>query len=164
MPKINFFAKRRYLTKSQKGVLEDLFTAKLSEEEILEKWKVRRRTYNGWFRQPMFAAEFKRLVDIAQRKCELIFARYAAEVAAKMVSLAGAEKETIASKACMYVINYPERNLKKNVESKKEPEAEQLPELPPEMASRLLDALADERRIMDERRRMVNKDVSLKAG
>lgn len=163
MVKLNYLTKAQYLTKRQKGVLEDLFSGRFSEEEILEKRKVSRRTYHRWLGQEFFVAEFKRLVKITQHKCELIFARYAAEVASKMVSLAGAEKEEIASKACMYVINYPERNLKKGVESKKPPEEEPLPDLPPEVASRLLAAIADERRRMDEKRRMASKDISPEA-
>jgi len=153
MLKSKYLPKIKYLTKRQKGVLEDLFSGRFNEPEILEKWKVRRRTYHKWYGQEFFAAEFKRLVNIAQHECELIFARYAADVAAKLVSLTAAEKEEIASKACMYVINYPERNLKNHVESKKSPETEPLPDLPPEVASRLLAALADEKRILDSRQK-----------
>jgi histone H3/H4 len=144
MLKSKYLTKPKYLTKRQKGVLEDLFSGVLNEQEILEKWKVRRRTYHKWHGQEFFAAEFKRLLKLAQSQSELIFARYAADVAAKLVSLAGTEKEDIARKACMYVINHPDRKGKNLVEIKELPETEPLPELPPEVASRLLAALAGE--------------------
>jgi hypothetical protein len=144
MLKSKYLPKTKYLTKKQKGVLEDLFSGRLDEEEILEKWKVRRRTYHRWHGQEIFAAEFNRLLKLAQSQSELIFARYTADVAAKLVSLAGTEKEDIARKACMYVINHPDRKGKNLVESPKLPETEPPVELPPEVASRLLAALARE--------------------
>ncbi len=85
MLKSKYLPKTKYLTKRQKGVLEDLFSGGLNEQEILKKWKVRRRTYHKWHGQEIFATEFKRLVNVARSKCELIFARYAADVASKLV-------------------------------------------------------------------------------
>ena len=137
--------KSKYLSKKQRGVLEDLFSGGLTVQEVLEKWKVTRRTYYRWHAQEFFAAEFKRLMNLTRCESELIFARYAADVAAKLVNLTFAEKDEIARKACMDVINYPNRRAKNHVESKKLPITEPEPEpLPPEVASRLLAALANE--------------------
>ena len=137
--------KSKYLTKKQKAVLGDLFSGTLSVQEVLEKCKVARQTYNRWHAQPFFAAEFKRLMALAQSETELVLARYASDIAMKLVSLAAAEKEETARKACMDVINCQNRNIKNNVESPKPPvEEESFPEISPEKASKLLDILAAE--------------------
>jgi hypothetical protein len=143
MLKSKYLTKTKYFTRKQKAVLNDLFTGRQSVQEVLEKWKVKRLTYHRWHTQEYFAYEFKRLMNMAQCESELVFVRYAADVAAKLVSLTGAEKEEIARKACMDVINHPDRKAKNLVESPKLPE-ETPEELPPEVASRLLAALVDE--------------------
>ena len=137
--------KSKYLTKKQKGVLEDLFSGGLNVQEILEKWKVKLRTYYRWHAQPFFAAEFKRLLNLAQSQCELILARYAADVAMKLVSLSAAEKEETARKACMDVINHPDRKVKHKSEIDPKPIEEPLIDLPPEVASKMLALLAGEK-------------------
>jgi predicted DNA-binding protein YlxM (UPF0122 family) len=138
--------KSKYLTKKQKGVLEDLFLGGLDVQEILEKWKVTRRTYYRWHAQPFFAAEFKRLLDLAHSQCELVLARYAADVAMKLVSLSAAEKEETARKACMDVIVNYDRKIKRKSENEAKPTEEPLIDLPPEVAGKMLALLAGETR------------------
>ncbi|MGA2323327.1 MAG: hypothetical protein ABSG22_05720 [Sedimentisphaerales bacterium] len=138
--------KSKYLTKKQKGVLEDLFSGPLTVQEVLEKWKVTRRTYFRWHAQEFFSSEFKRLLNLVHSESELICARYSAEVAMKLVSLTVAEKDEIARKACMNVINHPSRKTKNQIATKNLPIPEETyPPLPPEVASRLLAALANEK-------------------
>ncbi len=137
--------KSKYLTKKQKGVLEDLFSAGLNVQEILEKWKVTRQTYYRWHAQPFFAAEFKRLLNLAQSECELILARYAAAVAMKLVSLSAAEKEETARKACMDVIVNYDRKIKRKSGIDPKPIEEPLIDLPPQVASKMLALLAGEK-------------------
>lgn len=137
--------KSKYLTKKQKGVLEDLFSGGLNEQEIFEKWKVKRRTYYRWHAQPFFAAEFKRLLNLAHSQCELVLARYAADVAMKLVSLSAAEKEETARKACMDVITNHDRKVKHKSENETKPMEEPLIDLPPEIAGKMLSLLAGEK-------------------
>jgi hypothetical protein len=134
----------KYLTTTQRRVIDDLFAGQLSEDDVLKKWHVTRRTYCRWHEQEIFAAEFNRRLKLSHRQTELIFANWASSVAAKLVNLTDAEKEETARKACMDVINHPDRKAKNQSENKKPPEEEPLPELPPEVASRLLAALADD--------------------
>jgi hypothetical protein len=137
--------KSKYLTKRQKGVLEDLFSGSLTVQEVLEKWRVTRRTYFRWHAQEFFASEFKRLLSIVHSESELICARYSAEVAMKLVSLTVAEKEEVARKACMAVINHPSRKTINQIVTKNMPAPEEpLPEIPPEVQSKLLAFLADD--------------------
>ena len=110
--------KSKYLTKKQKGVLEDLFSGSLTVQEVLEKWYVTRRTYFRWHAQEFFAAEFKRLMNLVHSESDLICARYSAQVAMKLVSLTVAEKDEIARKACMNVINHPSRKTKNQIVAK----------------------------------------------
>ncbi len=69
------------LSKKQKAVLEDLFSSGIPIDQVLEKWKVSHRTYYKWHSQKIFSAEFNRLMNLAQREPEVIFARYASNVA-----------------------------------------------------------------------------------
>jgi predicted DNA-binding protein YlxM (UPF0122 family) len=137
-------SKVKYLTRKQKQVIEDLFTGKLDVENVLEKHRVRQRTYCRWHQQENFVAEYNRRLKLSQRRSELIFANWASSVAAKLVNLTDAEKEETARKACMDVINHPDRKDKNQSESKKPPVEEEPKPLPPEIATRLFAALAGE--------------------
>jgi hypothetical protein len=135
----------KYLTTTQRRVIDDLFTGELDERLVLEKHRVRQRTYCRWHQQEIFAAEYNERLKLSQRQSELVFANWASSVAAKLVNLTDAEKEETARKACMDVINHPDRKLPKNSDSKEPPKEEEIPDLPPEVASRLLAALAAEK-------------------
>ena len=137
-------SKAKYLNKKQSGVLKDLFTGQLDEEEVLEKWKVMRQTYSRWHKTAMFAAEYKRRLKQAKRKSELIIARFAPAAASKLVKLTQSKKEETARKACLDLINYSVRKAKKKSESKEQPKDEQMPDISPEKASRLLDVLYED--------------------
>jgi hypothetical protein len=130
-----------YLTKKQRGVLVDLFSGRFTVQEVLEKRKVTRRTYYKWHAQEYFSAEFKRLLELSRNEYQVIFARYASDIAMKLVSLTTADKDETARKACMDVIANHDRKAKLKGEIAPKPIEEPLPELPPEVASRLLAAL-----------------------
>jgi membrane carboxypeptidase/penicillin-binding protein len=134
----------KYLTKRQRGVLVDLFSGKFTEREVLEKRKVTRRTYHRWHAQEYFAAEYKRLLELVRSESQLVFARYSSDIAMKLVTLAAAEKEETARKACMDVIVNHDNKTKLKGKNDSKPIEEPLPELPPEVASRLLAALAND--------------------
>ena len=136
-----------YLSKKQRGVLIDLFSGKFTIQEVLDRRKVTRRTYFRWHAQQYFAAEFKRLLNLARSEHQLVFARYASDIATKLVSLATADKEETARRACMDVIANHLRKAKSTDDAKDKSPNEQLPEIPPDVASRLLAALASEKLI-----------------
>jgi hypothetical protein len=135
-------SKVKHLWSRQLGVLNDLFTGQIEEEEVLKKWRVARQTYVRWHTMANFTAEYKRRLKQAKLEGERILARYSSTAASKLVELTQSEKEEIARKASLDVIHYFRRKPKGRSAGKKEPEAEKLPDLPPEKASRLLAALA----------------------
>jgi hypothetical protein len=128
------------LTKKQRAVIDDLFAGVADEKQILEKHKVSRRVFDKWLADENFKEEFERRQDYARRQSELIIVRYATFAAAKLVQLTESANQETARKACLDIINL----LRPNSEPKpaEQDPAEQLPDLPPELASRLLTALA----------------------
>jgi hypothetical protein len=136
----------KYLTTKQNQVIEDLFTGKLEVEDVLKKWGVSQRTYSRWHQQELFAAEYDRRLKLSHRQSELVFANWASTAASRLANLTSAEKEETARKACVDVINHPDRKAKIQSDSQKPPEEEILPEVPPEYAGTLLAALAEIKR------------------
>jgi hypothetical protein len=139
-------SKVKNISQTQLGVIKDLFAGQLEEEEVLKKWRVRRQTYNRWHTMSNFTSEYKRRLKQAKLEGERIMAKYSNVAASKLVALTQSEKEEIARKASLDVINYFSRKPKSRSSSKSEPEAEKLPDLPPEVASRLLAALAQSKK------------------
>jgi hypothetical protein len=129
------------ITKKQRAVIEDLFAGKLDEDGIFEKHKIDRRTYDKWLADDNFANEFDRRLKSAHRQGELIIARFAAVAAAKLVELTESTNPETARKACLDVINCLRQNNQPSP-AEQAGEVEQPPDLPPELASRLLAALA----------------------
>ena len=130
----------KQLTKRQIAVIDDLFAGVDNEQRILKKHKVKRRLYENWMSDENFIAEFERRLQSARRQGDLILARFASVAAAKLVELTGSENQETARKACLDIINLLRPNSQPI--SAEQVETEQTQELPPELASRLLEALA----------------------
>jgi hypothetical protein len=130
----------KQLTKKQREVIEDLFAGELDEQQVFEKHRINKRVYDKWLTEGNFASAFDWRVKSAHRQSELIIARFATVAAAKLVQLTESENQETSRKACLDVINYLRQKAEPN--SDDQPEAEKLPDLPPELASRLLAALA----------------------
>ena len=128
------------LTARQLAVIEDLFAGELDEQQVFEKHRINKRVYDKWLTEENFAGEFDRRIKSAHRQGELIIARFANVAAVKLVALTESANPETARKACLDVINYLRQ--KAQADSDEQPEAEKLPDLPPETASRLLAALA----------------------
>jgi hypothetical protein len=130
----------KQLTKKQLSVIDDLFAGELEEQQVFEKHRINKRLYDKWLTEENFAGEFDRRIKSAHRHGELIIARFANVAAAKLVQLTESENQETSRKACLDVINYLRQKAEPG--SEEQPEAEQPPDLPPELASRLLAALA----------------------
>jgi hypothetical protein len=128
------------LTKKQRDIIDDLFAGELEEQQIFEKHRINKRVYDKWLAEDNFADEFDRRVKSAHRRGELIIARFVNVAAAKLVQLTESENQETSRKACLDVINYLRQKAEPDPEG--QPEADKLPDLPPELASRLLSALA----------------------
>ena len=130
----------KQLTKKQRDVIDDLFSGELDEQQIFEKHRINKRVYDKWLAEDNFADEFDRRIKSAHRRGELIIARFANVAAAKLVQLTESENQETSRKACLDVINYLRQKAEPSPDG--QPEAEKLPDLPPEVASGLLAALA----------------------
>jgi len=130
----------KQLTKKQREVIDDLFAGELEEQQVFEKHRINKRVYDKWLTEENFAGEFDRRIKSAHRRSELIIARFANVAATKLVELTTSENQETSRKACLDVINYLRQKAEPG--SEEQPEAENLSDLPPELASRLLAALA----------------------
>ena len=142
-------AKQRYLSRRQLIVLDDLFNSDLDEQEVLDKHKVRRRTYERWAADELFMERFGQYVEGVRRRSEFLMAKYRLLAAAKLVELTTSERAETARKACLDIISLPKSESRQNRGADKadEKEAEQLP---PEVASKLLAALAETKQEFSE--------------
>lgn len=141
-------AKGKQLSKKQLAVIEDLFAGELDEQQVLDKHKISRNVYNKWLGDERFADEFSLRIASAHRQGQLIIAKYASLAAAKLVELTASGKEETARKACLDIISPPTLAAKKTqapTKAQQNASDEQARQLPPQTASRLLAALAEEK-------------------
>jgi len=131
------------LTARQLSVIDDLFAGELEEQQVFEKHRINKRVYDKWLTEENFANEFDRRIRSAHRRGELVIARFANVAATKLVELTTSENQETSRKACLDVINYLRQKAEPGPDE--QPEADKLPDLPPELASRLLSALAAEK-------------------
>ena len=134
------------LTKKQSAVIEDLFTSELEEPEILEKHHVRLREYERWLADEDFTGQIEQRIAHAHRQSRIILARNATNAASKLVELTACEKEETARKACLDIIALHAGQMPRGRLSIRTRRA--IPAgagLTPEMAGRLLAALAGHR-------------------
>jgi hypothetical protein len=140
--------KKTKLSKRQLAALDELFAGELSEQQVLDKYKVSRSAYNKWLADERFCAEFDRRIASAHRQSAALIARYAPLAAAKLVQLTGSDKEETARKACLDIISLPALAAQRTEQSNSEGRGmsdEGREHLSEQMASRLLAALAEEK-------------------
>jgi hypothetical protein len=128
------------LTKRQCAVIEDLFAGLADEREVLAKHKIDRRLYDKWLTDENFTREFDRRLESARRQSDLIIARYATLAASKLALLTESENQETSRKACLDIIGLLKGPPEIHRPSDESPATSD--ELPPEIASRLLAALA----------------------
>lgn len=141
-------ARRKYLSQRQLTVLDDLFNSDLDEQAVLDKHKVRRSTYDRWLADKLFAERFKQYVNGLKRRSELLMAKYSCLAAAKLVELTASDKAETARKACLDIISVPKIADSRDERPDKAPKesSQQVEQLSDATASRLLTALAEEKR------------------
>ncbi len=138
-------SKFRSLSKQQIAVLDDLFAGDFDEQEVLDKHGVHPDHFEKWLADASFVRRFEQRLARAHRQSRLILARYAPLAAAKLVELTHSEKQETARKACLDIIALQSAGAQSAPEARLTSErTERLLALPPEAASRLLAALAQE--------------------
>ncbi len=136
------------LTKRQSAVIDDLFAGELEEQAILKKHHVRRYEYERWLADGRFAAQLELRIVHGHRQGRITLARYAATAAVKLVELAASGKGETARKACLDIIAPlapADQNSRADGGSDETPVVPSPGGLTPELAGRLLAALAQER-------------------
>ncbi len=134
-------SKVKTVTKKQRAVIEDLFAGAGEEQQVLDRHKVSRRVYEKWQTDEFFLLEFDTRLQGLRRQSEMIIARYATVAAAKLVQLTESQNAETARKACLDIINLLRPNTER--EPAEPTDSESAPELLPELAGRLLKALAE---------------------
>jgi hypothetical protein len=132
--------KERKLTKKQMTVIEDLFEGGLDEAGVLAKHKVSTRLYRAWLGDEFFADEIRFRIESARRTGELIIARYTPVAAAKLVGLIDSDKDETVRRACLDILEAGRQQ--DTATSDSAPSNEHQPDLPPDVASKLLEVLA----------------------
>lgn len=133
---------KRKLTKRHQAVIDDLFAGSMDESEVISKHKLRSTIFRNWLQNENFTAEIRFRMSSAQRQSELIIAKYSPVAAAKLVKLTESDKEETARKACLSIISL---HMGEN-EAKEENIIDEIEPLEAETASRLLRALAAEKK------------------
>ncbi|MEN6575804.1 MAG: hypothetical protein ABFD90_05620 [Phycisphaerales bacterium] len=136
------------LTKRQSAVIEDLFAGELEEQAILEKHHVRQYEYERWLADERFTGRLDLRIAHAHRQSRMVLARHAIAAAAKLVELTRCDKEETARKACLDIIAPPTttgQNPPADAGSDENSAVATTGGLTPELAGRLLAALARER-------------------
>ena len=139
--------RRKYLRSNQTAVLDDLFSGEFDEQAVLDKHKVTRSTYNKWLADKRFAEEFSRRIACAYRQSEALIARYSVVAAAKLVQLTESDRPEMARRACLDIISLPRQEAQRISLSVKTDSiaGKRTRQLSPEVAGRLLAALAEEK-------------------
>ena len=131
---------KKTLTKKQSAVIDELFSGEFDQQQVLEKYKISKKLYDKWQNNQNFIDEFNRRITNAHRQGELIIAKYASLAAAKLVALTESENQETARKACLDVISA--RGMTASEQGQDALSEKNHQQLPAEMASRLLAALA----------------------
>jgi hypothetical protein len=133
--------KDRKLTPKQLSVIDDLFEGGLDEAGVLAKHKVSTRLYRRWLSDELFADELRFRIESARRTGELIIARYTPVAAAKLVGLIDSDKDETVRRACLDIMSAGRQTDAATTDSA--PSNEYQPDLPPALASKLLEVLAE---------------------
>lgn len=127
--------KRKCLTNRQISVIEDLFSGKKDDQDVLREHNVGRTVFNRWLNNAKFISEIERRVQWS----ELMLSRNKALASKKLVDLTESESAETARKACIDIINMTGVVDKSVVDADKEKSAE---EMAPELAGQVLAAMA----------------------
>ena len=101
--------RKSQLSRKQLAFVNDLFDGKLNEDKCLAKHNISTSVYRRWLGSEVFSSEIAFRIDAARRQSILIVAKYAPVAALKLVSLADSGKGETSRKACLDIIQMPNR-------------------------------------------------------
>jgi hypothetical protein len=91
------------ITQRQTRVLDHLFSG-TGEEEAIKAEKIPEASYRKWWKEKVWVDAFTARIETCRRKAQLVLCNYAIYAAAKLVELAGCDKETVARQACLDIL------------------------------------------------------------
>ncbi len=127
------------LTKKQLTIIDDLFESGGDESAVRQKHNIPRKLWSKWLADKDFADEIAARTEASKRHSQIILSKYAPFAAAKLVQLCESENQETSRKAVLDILSLYERQKTQDLT---QPE---LPSLDPEMASKLLAAMAEEK-------------------
>ena len=130
------------LTKKQLSVIDEIFNGELTEQQILNKYKISRTIFNNWLGDKTFTEHFDKRVAAAYLHSSAYLARYAELAASKLVRLIESDKPDIARRACLDIISMLKVSNENPQLQKQEPKTPRQT-LSSEAAGRILAALAE---------------------
>ena len=91
-------------TKAQTAVLNHMFTGR-SETDSLILEHISRGVFMRWQKDPVWIAAFREEVEHCRREAQLTISNFTVFAAAKLVGLAGCDKEAVARQACIDILD-----------------------------------------------------------
>ena len=137
---------RAHLGYKQRAVLNDMLKNGLTEHESLEKHNISPCRYRKWLENGLFEHEINARIDAATRQSRLVMARYLPWAAERLIHLTASEKDETARKACLDVFSLHNDDAAKDIAEAPQPRKKFHPQLTPEIASKMLAMLAEEKR------------------
>jgi len=135
-------AKSKHLTKRQLAVIDEIFNGELSEQQVLNKYKVSRILFNRWLGDETFIEYFDKRIAATYLQSSAYLARYAELAASKLVRLTESDKPDIARRACLDIISMLNNSNDKPQFQRQESKTPQQT-LSSETAGRILAALTE---------------------
>ena len=126
------------LTKKQLTAIDDLFNSAGDESQVLQKHNISRKFWNDWLADKNFTNEITARMEAAKRRSQIILSQHAPYAAAKLVELCQSENQETSRKAVLDILNL-QTNQSQIPDSP-------LPGLDEQTASKLLAALADDKK------------------
>jgi hypothetical protein len=137
--------REKKLSSKQLAVIEELFSGKLDEQEILNKYNVGRKLYNEWLADEAFTECLDHRIASSYRLSAAQIARSVPKAATALLELAESGKGDVARKACLDIISmsmFANKDMQQSARSQDKVDSP-APELSEQTASRLLAALAE---------------------
>ena len=135
---------RSHLSDKQRAVINDMSQNSIPEPEVLEKHNISPGRYRRWLKNGLFVQEIDDRIEAAMRQSKLVMAKWLPLVAGRLAQLTISEKDETARKACLDIISlYTPETDQKTAQNAQTVQAKEIKPLPPEIASKLLAALAE---------------------
>lgn len=131
-------------TKKQIKIIKKWINNESDEKELCKKYKISYKKWSTWINSKYVKDEIKGRVEAAKKSSELLMARYLPLATAKLIEQCNSENNETSRKACIQIISLFSKDTA--IDETKELENASEVEIEPEMASKILAVMAEEKR------------------